>query len=265
MQAAPPALVFALLFLAPLFFALPICLITAEMSTAFPVNGGYVVWVSQAVGPWLGGHNAYWVWMLNAIDVSMYPLLAAGYVSEQVPIGLAGERSSSVALILLVTCVNLVGVDWIVRFNTVLFAASLVPCLIFIAAGVPGAVAKPEELVVVDGEMDWAVSLSWTLWLYSGFCHSARWRESWRTPNDTAGRHGDPDPNGGAAELAALCGVARGQQRPNTVGRRFLRRRGGAADGPVARGHVHRWSDWLHDRPLHRADRGGGALAGLLL
>ena len=35
-------------------------LITAELSSAFPDNGGYSLWVSEAFGPFWGFQESYW-------------------------------------------------------------------------------------------------------------------------------------------------------------------------------------------------------------
>ena len=63
LMAAPPAYVFLMLGIVPFVYLLPIALIVAELSTAFPEDGGYVVWVRDACGQAVGSHHAYWVWV----------------------------------------------------------------------------------------------------------------------------------------------------------------------------------------------------------
>lgn len=38
----------------PIFWSLPEALITAELAASFPENGGYVIWISSAFGPFWG-------------------------------------------------------------------------------------------------------------------------------------------------------------------------------------------------------------------
>ncbi|KAA8545785.1 hypothetical protein F0562_020764 [Nyssa sinensis] len=38
----------------PLFWSIPEALVTAELATSFPENGGYVIWISSAFGPFWG-------------------------------------------------------------------------------------------------------------------------------------------------------------------------------------------------------------------
>ena len=54
LMAAPPVHVFVMLGLVPFVYSLPIALIVAELSTAFPEDGGYVVWVREACGQVIG-------------------------------------------------------------------------------------------------------------------------------------------------------------------------------------------------------------------
>jgi len=63
------------LFLMFITFGVPLGLITAELSTAFPGNGGYSVWVSEALGPFWGLQESFWSWMGGVVDNAIYPLL----------------------------------------------------------------------------------------------------------------------------------------------------------------------------------------------
>lgn len=38
----------------PFIWSIPEALVTAELATAFPENGGYVLWISAAFGPFWG-------------------------------------------------------------------------------------------------------------------------------------------------------------------------------------------------------------------
>lgn len=77
LMAGPPLHVFILLGIVPFVYSLPIALIVAELSTAFPEDGGYVVWVLEACGRVVGSHHAYWVWVIYIVDAAVYPVLVA--------------------------------------------------------------------------------------------------------------------------------------------------------------------------------------------
>ena len=130
LMAAPPAHVFVMLGIVPFVYSLPIALIVAELSTAFPEDGGYVVWVRDACGHAVGSHHAYWVWVIYVVDAAIYPVLVANYVDTMVPMGETSRGLLAVAIVLAVTFINLAGTDVMVKFNTLLAIISLAPTLV---------------------------------------------------------------------------------------------------------------------------------------
>jgi len=75
-----------LIFIMALVWAAPQALITAELSTAFPVSGGgTVTWVDEAWGPVIGTANSWLVLINNLIDMPMYPLIFAQAVASLWP------------------------------------------------------------------------------------------------------------------------------------------------------------------------------------
>lgn len=45
------------------------------MSTAFPQNGGYSLWVQAAFGDFWGLQESYWSWFSGVVDSALYPVL----------------------------------------------------------------------------------------------------------------------------------------------------------------------------------------------
>jgi len=150
-----------------ILFALPNALMTAELATAFPVDGGAVVWTADACGPRIGGHNCYWVWLANLLDAAVYPQIAAKYVTQALKLGEGGEQAICAAMVVCVAVTNCMGLDWVTASQSVVFFLSLFPSLLFIAIGL-GRV-QLDVLASLEGEYDWALLISWALWLYSGF------------------------------------------------------------------------------------------------
>ncbi len=58
-----------------LVFSIPQAMITAELSTAFPSNGGYSIWVQAAFGDFWGVQESYWSWFSGVVDSAIYPVL----------------------------------------------------------------------------------------------------------------------------------------------------------------------------------------------
>ena len=81
LSAGPPLVIFGFVLTVALTFALPNALMTAELATFLPADGGQVAWVYEALGS-VGHHNALWVWLCNLLDAAVYPQLAASYGSH---------------------------------------------------------------------------------------------------------------------------------------------------------------------------------------
>lgn len=77
---AGPGLAILLILVIPILWALPDSLTTAELGAALPKEGGYVVWVKRALGPFWGFVNAWWTWMYSLVDVAIYPVLFTTYL-----------------------------------------------------------------------------------------------------------------------------------------------------------------------------------------
>ena len=85
-----------------LLYSLPQALITAELSSAFPDNGGYSLWVDAAFGSFWALQESYWSWFSGVVDSAIYPVIlysaAAGLVGAHahatVDAAVVGARAS---------------------------------------------------------------------------------------------------------------------------------------------------------------------------
>jgi amino acid transporter len=74
-----------LIFLTPFVFSLPNVLMVRELSTMMPAEGGYYHWVKKAFGPFTGFMAGWNNWVVSWLDVSIYPVFAAYYLSFFIP------------------------------------------------------------------------------------------------------------------------------------------------------------------------------------
>lgn len=77
-----PSMALVLILLTPIVWAIPDALTTAELAAAIPEEGGYVVWVRRAFGPFWSFVNAWWSWLYTLVDASLYPGLFAIYLAK---------------------------------------------------------------------------------------------------------------------------------------------------------------------------------------
>ena len=114
---APPALVLLALIVVPCCHSLPVSMMIAECGTAWPADGGLPVFVQHAFGDTIGGHNTFFTWLNCLVDAAIYPVMAASYTREllghyQLAVD---ERFVCVAIVILMTAMQLRGLDWMVR------------------------------------------------------------------------------------------------------------------------------------------------------
>ncbi|RZC48086.1 hypothetical protein C5167_041034 [Papaver somniferum] len=64
----------------PFIWSIPEALITAELATAYPENGGYVVWASEAFGPFWGSMMGSLKFLSGSINNAAYPVLIKDYL-----------------------------------------------------------------------------------------------------------------------------------------------------------------------------------------
>ncbi len=79
--ASGPGMALLLILVTPLIWSLPVALMVAELSTAMPVQGGYYAWSKRALGPMGGFLEGWWSWMTSWVDMAIYPVLFADYLS----------------------------------------------------------------------------------------------------------------------------------------------------------------------------------------
>jgi len=58
-----------------LLSAVPMVLVTAELSSMFPDDGGYSIWVAEAFGEFWGFQESYWSWFSGLLDNTLYPVI----------------------------------------------------------------------------------------------------------------------------------------------------------------------------------------------
>ncbi|KAF7063104.1 hypothetical protein CFC21_069634 [Triticum aestivum] len=164
-KAAGPLLAIVGFLLFALIWSIPEVLITAEMGTMFPENGGYVVWVSSALGPFWGFQQGWAKWLSGVIDNALYPVLFLDYVKSSVP-ALGGGLPRTFAVLILtvaLTYMNYRGltiVGWVAVFLGVF---SLLPFFVMGLIAIPH--IEPSRWFEMDlDNVNWGLYLNTLFW-----------------------------------------------------------------------------------------------------
>ncbi|RDX99017.1 putative polyamine transporter, partial [Mucuna pruriens] len=148
-------------FFFPFFWSIPEALVTAELATTFPLNAGYVVWISSAFGSFWGFQAGFWKWFSGVMDNALYPVLFLDYITNSLPI--LYRIPSLFGITLSLTYLNYRGLH-IVGFSAVFLALfSLSPFLILALLSIPQ--IRPRRWLLVDfSKVDWRRYFNTMFW-----------------------------------------------------------------------------------------------------
>lgn len=164
-QAAGPLLAVLGFLVFPFIWSIPEALITAELGTMFPENGGYVVWVSSALGPFWGFQQGWMKWLSGVIDNALYPVLFLDYLKSGFPL-LGGGFPRTLAVLVLtfaLTYLNYRGLAIVGWVAVLLGVFSLLPFVVMGLVSIPR--ISPSRWLVVDiSNVDWSLYLNTLFW-----------------------------------------------------------------------------------------------------
>jgi amino acid transporter len=176
------ALLFVLVL--PWLWSFPTALMTAELSTAMPEDGGYVIWVERAFGRFWGFQEGWLSWLCSFADNALYPIMFVDYLSY-----LRGDMAPlerwliGAAVIAAVTWINIRGTQ-LVGISSVLFTLLvLAPFGVMCLLGVPR--LEPSAWLVKSEEVAWPLLLSVVLWNTCGWDNSGCCAGEVKKPNRT--------------------------------------------------------------------------------
>ncbi|KAL9242639.1 hypothetical protein vseg_016622 [Gypsophila vaccaria] len=163
--AAGPLLALVGFLVFPFVWSVPEALITAEMGTMFPENGGYVVWVSAALGDYWGFQQGWMKWLSGVIDNALYPVLFLDYLKSVLPVVSHGyPRTLSVlALTAVLTYTSYRGIAIVGWVAVLLAVVSVLPFIVMVLLAIPK--LEPARWLVVDfHNVKWGLYLNTLFW-----------------------------------------------------------------------------------------------------
>ncbi|CAI9095075.1 OLC1v1030934C2 [Oldenlandia corymbosa var. corymbosa] len=164
-RAAGPLLALLGFLVFPFIWSVPEALITAEMGTMFPENGGYVVWVSSALGPFWGFQQGWMKWLSGVIDNALYPVLFLDYLDSAVPALSSGYPRvlAVLGLTIVLTYMNYRGMTIVGWVAVVLGIFSILPFVVMGFISLPK--LRPKRWLVADvHNVDWNLYLNTLFW-----------------------------------------------------------------------------------------------------
>ncbi|HZQ24779.1 MAG TPA: APC family permease [Terriglobales bacterium] len=157
----------------PFFWCIPISLVAAELTTAMPVQGGFYRWVRAAFGDFWGFLAGWWNWSASFLLGGAYAVLFTDYLDFYFP-QITGWKHylASVALIAIITWINVRGIQMVGQFATALELFILLPVMAMIVIGLGKWHHNPFVPLIPPHKplfQVFGVGLALGLWLYSGY------------------------------------------------------------------------------------------------
>ncbi|XP_024371692.1 probable polyamine transporter At3g19553 isoform X1 [Physcomitrium patens] len=164
-RAGGPLLALLGFIIVPFVWSIPEALVTAELATAFPKNGGFVVWISAAFGPFWGFQEGWLKWMSGVTDNALYPVLFLDYLKRGLPVFAKGPARVAALLLTTVglTYLNYRGLTIVGITAVALAIFTLLPFFVFSLLAIPK--IQMQRWFVMDlRSMNWRVYLNILFW-----------------------------------------------------------------------------------------------------
>ncbi len=165
-----PGMTLIYLLVLPFFWCIPVSLVSAELTTAMPVEGGFYRWTRAAFGDFWGFLAGWWNWSASFLLGGAYAVLFADYLFPGVT---ASTRYFvSVALIAVITWINVRGIQMVGQVATMLEIFIFLPVMAMIVIGLMHWHHNPFVPLIPPHQPTFkifGVGLALGLWLYSGY------------------------------------------------------------------------------------------------
>ncbi|KAL2239722.1 probable polyamine transporter At3g13620 [Sesamum indicum] len=171
-QAAGPLFAILGFLIFPFIWSIPEALITAELSTALPGNGGFVLWADRAFGPFFGSLMGTWKFLSGVINIAAFPALCIDYLKRIFPIFASGLPRQLALLIstVLLSLLNITGLTIVGYVAVALGVISLAPFIVMSLIAIPQ--IHPHRWISLGQK---GVKKDWTLFFNTLFWNLNFW------------------------------------------------------------------------------------------
>ncbi|KAJ0978609.1 hypothetical protein J5N97_014083 [Dioscorea zingiberensis] len=163
-RAAGPLLTLTGFLVIPFVCSLPEALITAELSTSFPGNGGFVLWAIHAFNPITASLTGSFKFLSSTINTATFPNLCSDYLSPVFPSLAAGAPRGLFITLLIITLsfINYTGLTIVGYVAVALGIVSLLPFVLMTCMAAPE--VRPARWTEVRKKIDWGLYMNTLFW-----------------------------------------------------------------------------------------------------
>ncbi|KAF2314535.1 hypothetical protein GH714_027400 [Hevea brasiliensis] len=171
-QAAGPLYALLGFLIFPFIWSIPEALITAELATAYPGNGGFVIWAERAFGPFFGSLMGSWKFLSIVINIAAFPVLCIDYMKRVLPALNSGWPRKIAILVstIILSFLNYTGLTIVGYVAVGLGIVSLAPFIIMSLLAIPK--IHPHRWISLGQK---GVKKDWTLFFNTLFWNLNFW------------------------------------------------------------------------------------------
>jgi len=169
-----PGMTLLYLLLIPLVWCIPVSLVSAELTTAMPVEGGFYRWSRAAFGDFWGFLAGWWNWSASFLLGGSYAVLFTDYLAGYYFPQINGWKHWLVSSIVigLVTWLNVRGIQMVGKASTAFEMFIFIPVIAMVVLGLAKWRQNPFVPLVPPNHPFrdvFGVGLALGIWLYSGY------------------------------------------------------------------------------------------------
>ena len=156
----------------PFFWSIPQGLISAELGSAIPEEGGSIIWVKRGLGEFWCYQHAWWRTISVYVDNTLYIILATGYLNALMAFTDMQLYLVQAGLIIFFTIINIRGISDVGRLTTALSLFVIGTVLLFAALGFANFNQNPFVPFLAEGQGAFSsigLAVAICVWLYSGY------------------------------------------------------------------------------------------------
>jgi amino acid transporter len=169
---AGPGLTLAMLIVLPFVWSTPMALVSAELGSALPQEGGYYKWVQRACGEFWGFQAGWWRTISVYFDNTLYVVLAGSYLGSVLRLSGLEEYLFKASVIIVFTYVNIRGIRDVGAVSTIISILVLAAFGLVAAVGFAQWQTNPfVPFIPPDQTMLQSIGygLAIGMWVYSGY------------------------------------------------------------------------------------------------
>lgn len=134
-SASGPGVTLAMLIIFPFVWSFPLCEMVGELGSIYPTEGGIYSWGREAFGEFWGWQVGLWAGISTWLSQAQYCALIAGYSEKIFDLTPTTEYLLKVGVVIIFTIVNIMGLTWLEKLETVFMVLIVLAFLIVTVVG----------------------------------------------------------------------------------------------------------------------------------